>query len=68
MVVYSENGGELLEKFGAEQLAGISEQAVKQGIAPECDVITVLGELCENGSATVAELYADGIASSHIIF
>ena len=68
MVVYSENGGELLEKFGAEQLAGISEQAVKQGIAPECDVITVLGELCENGTATVAELSADGTASSHIIF
>ncbi|MBR5682895.1 MAG: hypothetical protein IKW96_06410 [Ruminococcus sp.] len=67
-VVYCENGGELLEKYSAEQLIGISEQAVKQGIAPECGVITVLGELCENGSASVAELCADGTAESHVIY
>ena len=67
-VVYCEKGGELLAEHDAEQLIGISEQAVKQGIAPESDIITVLGELCDDGSALVAELCADGTASSHIIY
>lgn len=67
-VVYCENGGELLAEHDAEQLIGISEQAVKQGIAPESDIITVLGELCENGTAAVVGLSTDGTASSHVIY
>ncbi len=67
-VVYCEKGGELLAEHDAEKLIGISEQAVKQGIAPECDIITVLGELCDKGCAEVAELCADGTASSHMIY
>jgi hypothetical protein len=66
-VVYSRDGRELLESVGAEKLIGITEQAVKQGIAPECDIITILGELCGYGSAEAAELYPDGTAGRHII-
>ena len=67
-VVYSGSGEELLRENDAEHLIGITEQAVKQGIAPECDIITVLGELCHNGQAEVAELHADGSAGSRVIY
>ena len=67
MVVYSSNGRQLLEENGAEKLLGMTEQAAKQGIAPECDIITVLGELCEYGTAEAAELFTDGTAGRHII-
>ena len=66
-VVYSRDGRELLESTGAEKLIGITEQAVKQGLAPKCDMITILGELCEYGSAEVVELYSEGTAGRHII-
>ena len=42
MVVCSSDGRALLEQNDAELLMGMTEQAVKQGIAPECDIITVL--------------------------
>ncbi|MCR4638429.1 hypothetical protein [Ruminococcus sp.] len=67
-VVYSGSGEELLRDYDAEQLIGITEQAVKQGIAPECDIITVLGGLCRSGQAEVTEIRADGSAGSRIIF
>jgi hypothetical protein len=68
MVVYSDNGEKLLDEHSAEQLKGIAEQAVKKGIAPECDIITVLGELCTGASAQVAELRSDGTVSARDIF
>jgi hypothetical protein len=67
-VVYCEDGGELLERYGAEQLIGISEQAVKKGMVPECSVITVLGKMCENGTATVAGINLDRNVEGHIIY
>ena len=67
-VAYCENGRQLLEEHEAEQLVGTAEQAVRQGIAPECDIITVLGRLCADGAAAAAELYLDGTAGSRIIF
>ena len=67
MVVCSSDGRALLEQNDAELLMGMTEQAVKQGIAPECDVITVLTELCSSGCAEVAELSADGSVSSAVI-
>jgi len=67
-VVYSDNGEELLRDKGAELLIGTAHEAVKQGIAPECDIITVLGELCRDGSAGVAELRSDGSAGSRTIY
>ena len=68
MVVYSSDGGKLLEEYSAEQLRGIAEQAVKKGISPECDVITVLGKLCTGQCAEVTELHSDGTAGSRIIY
>lgn len=67
-VVYSSSGEELLREYDAEHLIGITEQAVKQGIAPECDIITVLGELYQKGQAEAAELRADGSAGSRVIY
>ena len=67
-VIYSDNGEELLSEYDAELLIGMTEQAVKQGIAPQCDIITVLGELCHKGQAEVAELRADGSAGSRVIY
>ncbi len=67
IVAYCENGKELIEKSSAEQLAGIVRQAVRKGIAPECDIVTVLGRLCNGHSAEVAELYTDGTAGSRVI-
>ena len=67
-VVYSDNGEELLRNNDAELLIGITEQAVKQGIAPRCDIITVLGELCRSGEAKVAELDSDGSVGSCCVY
>ncbi len=67
MVVCCKDGKSLLEEYGAERLIGISEQAVKQGIAPESDIVTVLGQLCENGVAAAAELRPDGTVGSCLI-
>jgi hypothetical protein len=68
MVVCSDDGEKLLDEHSAEQLRGIAEQVVKKGIAPECDIITVLGDLCTEGSAEVAELRSDGTVSARDIF
>ncbi|WP_303825894.1 hypothetical protein [Ruminococcus flavefaciens] len=66
-VVCSENGEELLRSNDAELLIGITDQAVKQGIAPPCDIIAVLGELCHDGQAETAELHSDGTVGSCVI-
>ncbi|MBR6968686.1 MAG: hypothetical protein IKH78_09150 [Ruminococcus sp.] len=63
MIVYSSDGGSLLAEAGAERLRGMAEQAVKQGIAPECDIITLLSRLCAGEPAETAELFADGTAA-----
>ena len=68
MVVYSADGEKLLNEYSPEKLGGIAEQAVKKGIAPECDIITVLGRLSTKRCAEVVELRGDGSASSRIIY
>lgn len=68
MIVYSSDGEKLLSDQSAEKLKGIAEQAVKKGIAPECDIITVLGKLCTKQCAEVAELRADGTVGCRIIY
>lgn len=69
MIVYSQNGPELLEDHSPEQLLGMVKQAIKQGKAPECDVITVLGILCGDGSpAEIAELNSGGAEGRYTIF
>ena len=67
-VVYSDNGEKLLREHGAELLIGMTEQAVKQGIAPQCDIITVLGELCHKGQVEVAELRTDGSVGCRTLY
>lgn len=68
IVAYCGNGEKLLKEGDSEKLIGAAKQAVEQGIAPECDIITVLGKLCNGRTAEIAELYADGTAGSHIIY
>lgn len=68
LVVYCGNGGELLKERDTEKLIGAAKQAVEQGDAPDCDIITVLGKLCIGHTAEIAELYPDGTAGSHIIY
>lgn len=68
MVVCSDSGEQLLREHDAGQLRDIAEQAVKQGIAPECDIITVLGCLSRDGCAETVELRADGSVGSRIIY
>lgn len=65
MVAYSTCGEELIGSIDSERLIGIAGQAVEQGIAPECDVITVLAKLYRGEQAEVAELYPDGTAGSY---
>lgn len=68
IVAYSENGDELLEKADAERLFGSIKQAVEQGKIPECDIITVLGELLSGSeSAEIAEITANGTVGKYTI-
>lgn len=68
MIVYSQNGAELLEECAPEQLLGMVKQAIKQDKAPECDIITILGVLCGDGRpAEIAELSSGGVEGKYII-
>lgn len=68
IVAYSENGGELLEKADTEMLFGSIKQAVEQGKIPECDIITVLGELLSgSNSAEIAEITDKGAVKKYTI-
>lgn len=68
LVIYCGDSGELLKKWDTEKLIGAAKQAVEQGNAPNCDMITLLGKLCIGHTAEIAELYPDGTAGSHIIY
>lgn len=68
IVAYSENGGELLENADAETLFGSIKQAVEQGKVPECDIITVLGELLSDSDcAEIAEITNMGTVRKYTI-
>jgi len=55
------SGEEVLNQRSAEELADVIDTAREKGLAPKCDIITVLsGLLGENGSAEVAELSEKG--------
>lgn len=67
IVAYAENDDDIFES-NVEKLTGSVRNAVSQGKAPECDIITVMsGLLGENQSAQVAGISTDGIISVHII-
>ena len=65
-VVCGDSG--LLLECGAEELIGRAGQAEKKGIAPDCGIVRVLGELYSKGCASVAELRGDGTAVSRVIY
>jgi hypothetical protein rflaF_05384 len=68
IIAYSENGGELLEKTDAEVIYGSIKQAVDQGKIPECDIITVLGELLsDSNSAEISEITNSGSLRKHTL-
>lgn len=62
-----ENGEEIFSA-SIERLAGSVRTAVEQKKLPECDIITVMGELLgKNHSAPVAEITSGGVQKIHII-
>lgn len=66
IIAYSEDDD--IFDSSVEKLTGSVNNAVSQGKAPECDIITVMsGLLGENHSATVAGISHDGIISVHTI-
>lgn len=67
IVAYSEDNDDIF-KSSVERLSGSVHNAVKQGKAPECDIITVMGELLsEKQSAQVAGITPDGFTEVHTI-
>ncbi|MDE5620479.1 MAG: hypothetical protein K2I80_08180 [Ruminococcus sp.] len=69
IVVYAgEDAEAIFANSTVERLYGSVKTAVKQGKSPECDIITVLGELLNNKkSAEIAEITSDGAVSVHTI-
>ena len=62
-----ENGEDIFSS-SIELLSGSVRTAVEQGKIPECDIITVMGELLgKNHSAPVAEITSEGVKEIHII-
>lgn len=67
IIAYSENDDNIFEN-SVERLTGSVENAVRQGKAPECDIITVMsGLLGEKQSAQVAGISTEGITSVHTL-
>lgn len=68
LIVYGENGKKILEEKSAETLANSVKRAMEQDKAPECDIVTVLGELLdEDGTADVPVITSDGAAGCRTI-
>ena len=55
-IVLGGNTPKLTEKDNPEKLLGSVERAIEQGKAPECDIITVLEQLLEDGSAELPDI------------
>lgn len=67
IITYSEDTQNIFSS-SVEKLTGSVDNAVRQGKAPECDIITVMsGLLGEKHSAPVAGISTDGITSVQII-
>ncbi|MCD7891142.1 MAG: hypothetical protein LUG26_05065 [Ruminococcus sp.] len=68
-VVYGgESAADVLEKLDAEALADSVSQAVEQGRAAPCDIVTVLGGLLsESGAAEVAKVSENGFSGTAYI-
>ena len=67
VVAVGQDGSELLQNTDAEILLGSVKQAKEQKIAPDCDIITVLGKLLRSEPAQTAELSEYGFAGTRVI-
>ena len=69
IVAYAgENAEEIFKNSSVERLSGSVHTAIKQGKSPECDIITVLGELLSSEKkAEIAEITSDGAIAVHTI-
>lgn len=68
IVAHSDDGSRTLTEGDAETLTGSVKRAQDQGKAPECDIITVLGELLDKkSSAEIAELSEKGAVGAYKI-
>lgn len=67
VVAVGQYGSELLQNTDAEILLGSVKQAKEQKIAPDCDIITVLGKLLRSEPAQTAELSEYGFAGTRVI-
>lgn len=67
LVAVSSEGEYLLRHKDPEQLHGSVQEAVRQGVVPECGIIDVLGDLLAEGRAEAAELSSDSIRASEIV-
>lgn len=69
IVAYAgENSEEIFGNSTVERLCGSVHNAVKQGKAPKCDIITVLSRLLgDEKSAEIAEINSDGVYDVHMI-
>ncbi|MBQ9898496.1 MAG: hypothetical protein IJM44_03460 [Ruminococcus sp.] len=61
LVVYCSAPDELADTLSAEELTGIVREAVRQGLAPECGLVSVLSGLL-HGGADVPEICAEGFS------
>lgn len=61
IITHSNEGGTILFERNTETLTGSVKRAQKQGKAPDCDIINVLGDMLdEKSSAEIAELDKGG--------
>lgn len=61
LVVYGGNYcDKIIENADSEKLANVLRTAVKQKIIPENDIITVLGNLLQNGETEIPKFSSDG--------
>lgn len=68
IVAHSDDGEKTLSEKDSETLKGSVKRAIDQGKAPECDIITVLGDLLDKkSSAEIAELYENGTVGRYRI-
>lgn len=61
LVAVSREGEYLLRHRDPELLHGSVQEAVRQGVVPECDIISVLEDMLSKGKAETAELSADSV-------
>ncbi len=61
IITHSDEGAEILSQRSVETLTGSVKRAQKQGKAPDCGIISVIGDVLDEKSfAEIPELHTDG--------